>query len=133
MHFRTSRQHASLSCYLSFIVDRVSTQQMQWRVRRYEGVEVLHLPVFPPESGRSVGIDGEADYLVEVVHGSAATGYRQERCLLSRPRSCLPLALVHRNEWTVPSLASDVPTTWKDADPEIPIFKQAKAEYAELR
>jgi len=27
----------------------------------------------------------------------------------------------------------DFPTLWKDADPDIPILKQAKAEYAKLQ
>jgi len=27
----------------------------------------------------------------------------------------------------------DFPTLWKDADPDIPILRQAKAEYAKLR
>lgn len=27
----------------------------------------------------------------------------------------------------------DIPTLWKDADPDIPVPKQAKAEYAKLR
>jgi eukaryotic-like serine/threonine-protein kinase len=27
----------------------------------------------------------------------------------------------------------DLLTLWKDADPDIPIYKQAKAEYARLR
>jgi hypothetical protein len=27
----------------------------------------------------------------------------------------------------------DFLTLWKDADPDIPIYRQAKAEYAELR
>ena len=30
-------------------------------------------------------------------------------------------------------LTKDFLTLWKDADPEIPIYKQAKAEYAKLQ
>jgi hypothetical protein len=31
------------------------------------------------------------------------------------------------------SLPTDFLTLWKDADPDIPIYKQAKAEYAKLQ
>jgi hypothetical protein len=117
--------------------------------------------LMPPESAHPVGIDGEADYLVEVVHGSAATGYGQKRCRCKRIE-VLPAfgpgpeervdgavvrvgsdpigALAHLQIGRAFSIAGDTSKTayqdfftlWRDADLDIPILKQARDEYTSL-
>jgi hypothetical protein len=40
---------------------------------------------------------------------------------------------VQVKRFSVPIAYKDFLTLWKDADPDIPILKQAKAEYAKLQ
>jgi hypothetical protein len=47
-------------------------------------------------------------------------------------RPVLKLVSIHPGDFTVQSLA-DFFALWKDADPDIPILHQAKAEYSKLK
>ena len=44
-----------------------------------------------------------------------------------------PLSCFQRDTAKAKSAYQDFLTLWKDADPDIPILKEAKAEYAKLR
>ena len=84
---------------------------------------------------------GEA-YLAAGQGSAAAAAFQQ---ILDRPglvRNCLPGALAHLQIGRVYAMQGDTAkakaeyqdflTLWKDADPDIPILKQANAEYARL-
>jgi DNA-binding SARP family transcriptional activator len=56
--------------------------------------------------------------------------------LNSRERRCVRLAQAYALEGDIQKAKAayqDFLTLWKDADPDIPILKQAKAEYAKLQ
>ena len=84
---------------------------------------------------------GEA-YLAAGQGSAAAAAFQQ---ILDHPglvRNCLPGALAHLHGPRVPMQGDsakakaayrDFLTLWKEADPDIPIFKQAKFEYSKLK
>ena len=62
----------------------------------------------------------------------------RERCRNPRPYAVERLGLarayaVQGDKAKAKSTYQDVLALWKDADPDIPILKQAKAEYAKLQ
>src|ERR1700741_4805672 len=62
---------------------------MQWRVRREERVQVRDHVVPPEESSRPVSVYRKAHYLVSVVDGVTARGYRHKG---ARKRADVPHA-----------------------------------------
>jgi hypothetical protein len=46
---------------------------------------------------------------------------------------CVVAAKRHAHRARVRAALKDLLTLWRDADPDIPILKQAKAEYAKLQ
>ena len=74
MHFRTIRQQTGLPNDLSGIIDGVSIQQVQLRVRWYQRVEVADFLVDPDHGMRAGVIECESDDYPVVVDGAAATG-----------------------------------------------------------
>jgi hypothetical protein len=94
------------------------------------------------KTGSAIYMRGEAYLMVH--NGSAAAAEFQK--LLDHPGVVrnFPLgALAHLGLARANALQGDTPkartayqdflTLWKDADPDIPILKQAKAEYAKLQ
>ena len=67
---------------------------------------------------------GQMDKAVEVGHSC--------RCALSHLQLASAQAMMGDQE-AARKAYQDFLTLWKDADPDIPIYQQAKAEYAKLR